>query len=67
MKIVRADSDGFTEFFNKLRLRGGTFTLELLTTVAEIISEVSAKGDEALFDYTAKFDGHQLTAATVEV
>ena len=67
MKIIRADSAEFAEFFNKLRQRGGTFTPELLATVAEIIRDVTVKGDEALFEYTAKFDGHQLTAATVEV
>ena len=67
MKIIRADDTGFEEFFHKLRQRGGGFSAELLATVTDIISEVSVKGDEALFDYTAKFDGHQLTAATVEV
>ncbi len=67
MKIIHADAAGFAQFFHKLRLRGGGFSAELLATVADIISEVSVKGDEALFDYTAKFDGHQLTAATVEV
>jgi histidinol dehydrogenase len=67
MKIIRADAAEFAEFFNKLRLRGGTFTPELLATVAEIIRDVTARGDEALFEYTAKFDGHELTAATVEV
>ena len=67
MEIIRADNDGFAEFFHTLRQRGGGFSAELLATVADIISEVSVKGDEALFNYTAKFDGHQLTAATVEV
>ncbi|MEI6608127.1 MAG: histidinol dehydrogenase [Deltaproteobacteria bacterium] len=67
MKIIRADDAGFAEFFHKLRLRGGGFSAELLATVADIISEVATKGDEALFDYTAKFDGHQLVATTVEV
>jgi len=67
MKIIRADDAGFGEFFHKLRLRGGGFSAELLATVADIISEVATKGDEALFDYTAKFDGHQLIATTVEV
>jgi histidinol dehydrogenase len=67
MKIIQADDAGFAEFFHKLRLRGGGFSAELLATVADIISEVATKGDEALFDYTAKFDGHQLTSTTVEV
>jgi histidinol dehydrogenase len=67
MKIIRADAAEFAEFFNELRLRGGTFTPELLASVAEIIRDVTVKGDEALFEYTFKFDGHQLTAATMEV
>ena len=67
MKIIRADAAGFAEFFSELRQRGGTFTPELLASVAEIIRDVTVKGDEALFEYTAKFDGHELTAATVEV
>ena len=67
MKIIQADDAGFAEFFHKLRQRGGGFSAKLLVTVADIISEVSVKGDEALFDYTAKFDGYQLSAATVEV
>jgi histidinol dehydrogenase len=67
MKIIRADAARFAKFFHELRQRGGTFSPELLATVLEIIRDVTAKGDEALFEYTAKFDGHQLTAATVEV
>jgi histidinol dehydrogenase len=67
MKIIRADAAGFVEYFRELRQRGGTFTPELLASVAEIIRDVTVKGDEALFDYTAKFDGHQLIAATIEV
>lgn len=67
MKIIRADAAEFVEFFRELRLRGGTFTPELLASVAKIIRDVTVRGDEALFEYTAKFDGHELTAATVEV
>ena len=67
MKIIRADAPEFIEYFRKLRERGGTFSPQLLASVVEIIRDVVAKGDEALFDYTAKFDGHQLTAATMEV
>ncbi len=67
MKIFRADAPEFRDFFQALRLRGGAFTPELLGTVAGIISDVAAKGDEALFAYTQKFDGCTLTAATLEV
>jgi histidinol dehydrogenase len=67
MKIIKADADEFGEFFRKLRLRGGSFTPELLASVAEIVRDVGSRGDEALFDYTAKFDKYELTAATAEV
>jgi len=34
--------------------------------VAQIVHDVSLRGDEALFYYTQKFDGCDLTASTVE-
>jgi histidinol dehydrogenase len=67
MKIIKANAIEFGEFFRKLRQRGGSFTPELLSSVAEIVSNVAAKGDEALFHYTAKFDRYELNAKTVEV
>ncbi len=67
MKLLRADAVEFKEFFSALRLRGGAFTPELLAGVAQIVSDVAQTGDEALFSYTQKFDGHPLTAETVEV
>ncbi len=67
MKIIRADATEFRNFFQKLRRRGGAFKPDLLANVAQIIHDVSVRGDEALFHYTKKFDGHDLTAATLEV
>ena len=67
MKIIRADATEFRDFFQDLRRRGGAFTPDLLANVAQIIHDVSVRGDEALFHYTKKFDGHDLTAATLEV
>ena len=66
MKIIRADATEFLDFFQKLRRRGGAFTPDLLENVAQIIHDVSVRGDEALFHYTKKFDGYDLTTATVE-
>ena len=60
MKIIKTDAVDFVEFFRKLRQRGGAFTPELLSSVAEIVSNVAARGDEALFHYTAKFDKYKL-------
>jgi histidinol dehydrogenase len=67
MKIIKTDAVDFIEFFRKLRQRGGAFTPELLSSVAEIVSNVATRGDEALFHYTAKFDGHELNEKTIEV
>jgi histidinol dehydrogenase len=67
MQIIKASAAEFEYFFHRLRRRGGAFTPELLATVMEIVRDVAARGDAALFDYTAKFDRYELTATTVEV
>jgi len=67
MQIIKANAAEFEDFFHRLRRRGGAFTPELLATVMEIVRDVAARGDAALFDYTAKFDRYELTTATVEV
>ncbi|PKN51202.1 MAG: histidinol dehydrogenase [Deltaproteobacteria bacterium HGW-Deltaproteobacteria-13] len=67
MKIIKSNAAEFKDFFRDLRLRGGAHSPGLLSSVAKIVSDVAAKGDEALFAYTSKFDGHALTAETVEV
>jgi histidinol dehydrogenase len=67
MKIIQSSAAGFEKFFRELRQRGGAFSPELLSVVAGIVEDVRARGDKALFEYTKKFDGYQLTAATVEV
>lgn len=36
-------------------------------TVQEIVEEVKARGDEALFEYTARFDGARINEETVRV
>ena len=67
MKIIKANAAGFKDFFRELRQRGGAHSPKLLSDVTEIVRDVAARGDEALFQYTAKFDRYELTAATVEV
>ena len=67
MKIIKADAAEFKDFFRELRQRGGAHSPKLLSDVTEIVRDVAARGDEALFQYTAKFDRYELTAATVEV
>jgi len=57
MRIIRADSQEFRDFSQKLRQRGTAFTPELLGAVAQIIQDVRLGGDEALCEYTKRFDG----------
>ena len=67
MKIIRSNAAGFKKLFSELRQRGGVHSPDLLSSVSKIVSDVAARGDKALFKYTSKFDGYNLTAATVEV
>lgn len=66
MKIIRTDSAEFEGHFRKIRERGRVFDPELWAAVGRIVEEVGWRGDEALFEYTARWDGHAVTAATVE-
>jgi histidinol dehydrogenase len=66
MKIIRTDSAEFEGHFRMIRERGRLFDAELWAAVAQIVEEVGRRGDEALFDYTARWDGHAVTAATIE-
>jgi histidinol dehydrogenase len=66
MKIIKTDAAEFKDLFRELRQRGGAHSPKLLSDVTEIVRDVAVRGDEALFQYTAKFDRYELTAATVE-
>jgi histidinol dehydrogenase len=66
MKIIRTDSAEFEGHFRRIRERGRVFDPELWAAVGRIVEEVGRRGDEALFEYTARWDGHPVTAATVE-
>jgi len=66
MKIIRTDSVEFEGYFRGIRERGRIFDPELWAAVGQIVEDVGRRGDEALFEYTARWDGHTVTAATVE-
>lgn len=46
---------------------GGRTPASVLATVAEIIDNVRARGDEALIEYTRAFDGVELDPGSIEV
>ena len=66
MKIIRTSDADFERFFQQIRERGRAFDPELWASVGRVVDDVALRGDEALFAYTAKWDGHRVTAATVE-
>ncbi len=66
MRIIRTDDAEFEHFFRAIRERGRVFDPELWASVGRIVEDVALQGDKALFDYTARWDGHCVTAATVE-
>lgn len=67
VRIIRAASQEFEVFFRQLRERGQVFDAELTGMVAGVIDDVRRRGDEALFEYTARWDKHSVNAATIEV
>ena len=69
MKVVdlRNRSWRFDERIRYLSRRGEILTDEYEGTVKEIIRNVKERGDEALIEYTEKFDGISLTQETLEI
>ncbi len=66
MRIIRTDDAEFAAFFRRIRERGRVFDPELWAAVGRVVDDVARRGDEALFEYTARWDGHAVTASTVE-
>lgn len=66
MRVIRTDEAIFEEVFQGIMNRGGGGDPALRTIVENILQDVAARGDAALFEYTAKFDGYVLTPQTVQ-
>lgn len=67
MKIVRTKDADFDEAFRRIKDRGKVMDKGLEGVVRQILEDVALRGDDALFEYTRKFDGVSLTRETVEV
>lgn len=67
MQTVKLTKDTKKDLLEKLLKRSPNSYPEYESRVLEIINAVREKGDEALFSYTAKFDGVTLTKETVKV
>jgi histidinol dehydrogenase len=58
---------GFRDAFERLLARGQTVDPSIEKTVRDIVDAVRQRGDEALIEYTRRFDRHEPTAATLEI
>ncbi|MBI5183824.1 MAG: histidinol dehydrogenase [Nitrospinae bacterium] len=69
-KIIRSWEDGYKEAVKGLVLRGtrcSTDIRDIENIVREIIENVHKGGDEALIEYTKRFDGVDLTPSEIKV
>ena len=67
MRIVRLNKETKQNILENLLKRSPNQYEEYTKRVSDIIDDVRSRRDEALFDYTARFDGIQLTKETVRV
>ncbi len=67
MRILRLSEETKRDLQDRLSRRSPGSYAQLEESVARIIEDVRARGDEALFSYTEKFDGAKVTARDVRV
>ena len=67
MKTVRLNAQTEKELQETLRKRSTNSFSEQQAKVDAIVTDIRERGDEALFEYTERFDGVKLTADTVTV
>jgi histidinol dehydrogenase len=67
MKIISTNDVLFEESFYRIKQRGNVFDERIWSVVKGIVEDVALRKDQALFEYTEKFDGLILYADTVAV
>lgn len=67
MKITRLNDASIADILGKLLRRSPSSYVQFEEKVQEIINQVRRNGDQAVFDYTARFDGIQLDSSSVRV
>ena len=67
MRIVKLTEENKKDLLNKLLKRSTQSYPEYEKTVADIIDNIKANGDAALFEYTIKFDKYELTKENIKV
>ena len=67
MKIIKLDESSKKEILRNLIKRSPGQYREYEDKVAAIVGDVRERGDEAIFEYTKKFDGFDLSPANILV
>ncbi len=67
IQLLRFTDAGFETALRQIVERGENPPKGVEETVASIIADVRARGDEALFDYTVRFDRLELTSESAQV
>ncbi|HAV90023.1 MAG TPA: histidinol dehydrogenase [Eubacterium sp.] len=67
MRIIKLDEQSKKNILSDLLKRSPNNYDSYQASVDEILANVKANGDKAVFEYTAKFDGATLTADTLRV
>ena len=67
MRIIKLTDETRQDLLSSLLKRSPNQYSEYESTVTEIVENVRSRGDEALFEYTEKFDHIALTGETVRV
>jgi len=64
---LKSDPAAFEEFLQRLRARESDTGSAVTSVVAAIIDDVRKRGDEALIEYTKKFDQVDLTGTPIRI
>jgi histidinol dehydrogenase len=67
MNIIHTTDVLFEEMFRRIKQRGNVFDEKIWSVVKGIVEDVAVRKDQALFEYTEKFDGYSRSADTVAV
>lgn len=67
MRFLRFSDSDFEAVFREILQRAETVPAGVEQTVAEILAQVRSRGDQALFEYTKRFDRLQLAEETLQV
>ena len=67
MKVISTDERSFGGELDRIKHRRISVPEAVEEVVARILNDVEARGDDALFEYTEKFDGILLNSRTVEI